>query len=326
MKNIKSLGEFGLIDIIRKRFCANVAIGNVTVAMGDDCFCFKYGNSKICITKDMLVEDVHFKMDWISPFNLGRKAAEVNISDIASMGDAKPKYIFVGLGCSGNVSVSFIEKFYSGIKKVCDKYGAVIAGGDTVKSDKLIISVTLVGECGKNIVCRSGAENGDLIGVTNFLGDSSAGLSLLMKYGAKYKFTKEQKYLVSRHNIPSARLTQANKIAKHITAMTDSSDGLYISADLIAKAGGKGANIYVERIPLSWQLKKNFDADRQKEFALYGGEDFELVFTVHASKARLLKKLVPSISYIGIINNSKKVKYFYNGKEEKIKYSGYKHF
>ncbi|MDR1195808.1 MAG: thiamine-phosphate kinase [Endomicrobium sp.] len=326
MKNIESLGEFGLINIIKKRFSANVSGKDIIFAAGDDCFCFKAGRSNICVTKDMLVEDVHFKKDWISAFDLGMKAVEVNVSDIASMGEVKPKYVFVGLACPGNVPVSYIKKLYEGMKKACCKYGAVIAGGDTVKSEKLVISVTVVGEGGKNIVGRNGAENGDFIGVTNTFGDSAAGLDLLTKYGAKYDFNKDQKYLISRHNLPQARLTQANKIAKHITAMTDASDGLYISVDLIAKAGEKGANIYIERIPLSEPLKRIFDARKRKEFALYGGEDFELVFTAPASKARLIKKLAPSVSYIGIINNSKKVKYFNNGKEEKTKYCGYKHF
>jgi thiamine-monophosphate kinase len=148
-----------------------------------------------------------------------------------------------------------------------------------------------------------------------------------MKFGAGHNFNKEQKFLISRHNRPQSRLAQANKIARHITAMTDASDGLYISVDLIAAESLKGANVYIERIPISAQLlKAEPDPLKRTKSALYGGEDFELVFTAHASKAAMLKKLVPSISYIGIINNTKKVRYFYNGREEKTKYSGYKHF
>jgi len=322
-----SLGEFGLIEIIKKQFSGTGKSKNIVAGFGDDCFCFKPGKSDICVTKDMLVEDVHFKKTLIGPFDLGCKAVEINVSDIASMGDAKPKYIFIGLGCPAGTSADFIKKLYSGMKKTCDKYGVIIAGGDTVKAGKLIISVTVIGECGKNIVKRSGAKNGDFIGVTNTFGDSAAGLALLTKFGAKHKFNKDQKFLISRHNIPKARLAEANKIAEYITSMTDASDGLYISVDLIAKASGKGANIYIERIPLSRQLKKiEPDFFKQTKSALYGGEDFELVFTVPASKARIVKQLVPAVSYIGIINNTKKVRYFYNGKEEKTKYSGFKHF
>lgn len=326
-KDMKTLGEFGFIDVIRKRFSGNIKDKNIITGIGDDCFCFKYGKSNICITKDMLVEDVHFKMKWVSPYVLGQKAVEVNVSDIAAMGDVNPKYVFIGLACPAGISTAFIKKFYDGVKKSCDKYGAVMAGGDTVNSDKLVISVTAVGEGGKNIISRNSAANGDFIGVTNTFGDSAAGLALLMKYGAEYKFSREQKYLISKHNLPQARIKEANKIAKYITAMTDASDGLYISVGLLAKESQKGANIYLERVPLSGQLVKAEPAPAKRtKFALYGGEDFELVFTVHASKARLVKKLVPSVSYIGIINNSQKVRYFNNGKEEKTKYSGYKHF
>lgn len=326
-KNIASLGEFGFIDIIKKHFTAAIKDKNITVPLGDDCFCFRSGGKVVCVTKDMLIEDVHFKKEWISPFVLGQKAIEINVSDIASMGDAKPKYVFIGLGCSSNTSVDFVNKLYKGMKKACDDCGAVIAGGDTVKSDKVAISITVVGECGKYTVKRGGAGNGDFIGVTNTFGDSAAGLALLMKYGAKHKFSRDQKYLISRHNLPKARLEEAGKIAKYITSMTDASDGLYISVDLLAKGSKKGANVYMDRIPLSKQLKRVFTGGKkQQELSLYGGEDFELVFTVHASKARIVKELVPSVSYIGMMNNSGKVKYFNNGKEEKTKYSGYKHF
>ncbi|MCL2145494.1 MAG: thiamine-phosphate kinase [Endomicrobia bacterium] len=323
---MKSLGEFGFVNMIRKRF-AGKSNDKIVAEIGDDCFCFQTGKSDICITKDMLIEDVHFKKAWISPSDLGRKAVEINVSDIASMGDAQPKYLFVGLGCPEDISSEYIKKLYCGIKKACDKYGIIIAGGDTVKSDKLIISATAVGECGKYIVKRSGAKNGDLIGVTNTFGDSAAGLELLTKFGAAYKFGKEQKFLISKHNCPQARLAEANAVARYVSSMTDASDGLYVSVDLIAKESGKGANIYIKRIPLSRQLKK-VEPEKSKRIksALYGGEDFELVFTVHASKAAMLKKLVPSVSYIGIINDTKKVKYFHNGKEEKTKYCGFKHF
>lgn len=322
-----SLGEFDFIELIKNKFAGIKNNKSVVTPIGDDCFCFKSGGKVLCITKDMLIEDVHFKKKWISAFELGQKAVEVNVSDIAAMGSAKPKYVFIGLGYPANTRTKFLKELYLGIKKACAGHGAVIAGGDTVKSDKIIISVTIVGECGKHIIKRSGAANGDFIGVTDTFGDSAAGLALLMKYGAGHKFSKEEKYLVSKHNLPKARLKEANKIAKYITSMTDASDGLYISAGLIAKESKKGANIYLERIPLSKQLKSVFaDQKKQKEFGLYGGEDFELVFTVRASNARIVKKLVPSVSYIGIINNSEKVKYFNNDKEERTKYHGYKHF
>jgi thiamine-monophosphate kinase len=331
MKNtdISSIGEFGLIDMIKNQFAATKDNKNIVAGIGDDSFCFKSGKNNICITKDMLVEDVHFKKDWTTPQGIGKKSIEVNVSDIAAMGNVKPEYAFIGLGLPPKTSEIFIKNLYKGFKKACDKYEMVIAGGNTVKADKITISITIVGiGIGKEkVIKRNGAGIGDLIGVTDTFGNAGAGLALLYKYGTKHKYNKYEYFLISKQNNPKARLKEAQKISKHLTSLTDVSDGLYISVDLLAKDSGKGAEIYMDKIPISSSLKKVFREDKkQLDLALFGAEDYELIFTVHHSKAKLLKKLVPHISYIGKIDSSKKVKYFYDGKEQKIKYSGYKHF
>ncbi|AKL97435.1 thiamine-phosphate kinase [Endomicrobium proavitum] len=324
-KTISSVGEFGFINIIKKKFALQRRNKQVSVPIGDDCFCFKSGGINLCVTKDMLVEDVHFKKEWTYPQELGAKAVEVNVSDAASMGGALPKYIFIGLGLPPETDFKYVEKIYQGIKNACAKYKILLAGGDSVKSDKIIISVTVIAVGGKNIVQRTGAKAGDLIGVTNTFGNAGAGVELLYKYAGKRKFNKEEKYLIKKQNSPQARLKEAGKIAKYLTSMTDASDGLYVSLDLIAAKAG--ANIALEKIPLSKELKNVFkDKQKQINLALFGAEDFELVFTVAKSKAAAVKKLVPTVSYIGEITDSKKVKYFYNGKEQKIKYAGFKHF
>ncbi|MCL2485581.1 MAG: thiamine-phosphate kinase [Endomicrobia bacterium] len=324
-KNIKilsSIGEFALLDIIKNNY-AKTGGKSVSAGIGDDCFCFKNGRKNICVTKDMLVEDVHFKTEWTTPYELGQKAVEVNVSDIASMGRVKPEYIFIGLGLPSGISVDFIKKLYSGIKKSCDKYGVLISGGDTVKSDKIIISVTLVGIGKQNIIRRTGAKSGDLIGVTNTFGDSGAGLDILYRRSADNKFSADEKYLIKRQSLPQARLKEAEKISKYLTSMTDASDGLYVSIGLLTKS----ADIFLDKIPLSKQLKRVVKNEkRQIDYALFGSEDFELVFTVSQSKAKFIKKLVPEISFIGKITNSGKVRYFYNDKEQKTAYRGYKHF
>ncbi|MDR3274841.1 MAG: thiamine-phosphate kinase [Endomicrobium sp.] len=327
IKNVASIGEFGLIDIIKTRFINLNNNDNIIAGIGDDSFCFKYGNKNICITKDMLIEDVHFKRHWISPQELGEKSIEVNVSDIGAMGNVRPRYALIGLGLPPKTSESFFTKLYKGFKKACDKYEMIIVGGDLVKADKIIISVMIVGVGEGKVTKRSGAEAGDLIGVTNTFGDAGAGLNLLYKYGAKHKYNKNELGLISKQNNPKARLKEAWKVAKYLTSLTDASDGLYISVDLLTKHSGKGAEIYMDKIPISSNLKKIFkENQKQLNFALFGSEDYELVFTVPNSKSVLLKKLVPHISYIGKIDASKKIKYFYNDKEQKIKYLGYKHF
>ncbi|MDR0956430.1 MAG: thiamine-phosphate kinase [Endomicrobium sp.] len=325
-KTISSIGEFGLINIIKKQF-SNSNSNNVIVGLGDDCFCFNPQKNNICITKDMLIEDIHFKKEWTTPQKLGEKAIEATISDIAAMGNVNPKYAFIGLGMPPTTSEIFVKNLSNGFKKACDRHNMTVAGGDTVKSDKIIISVTILGTSKHKLIKRSGAKPGDLIGVTNTFGDASAGLFLLRKYGIKHKYSKEELFLISKQNNPKARICESQKISNHLNSLTDASDGLYISIDLLTKESIKGANINMDKIPISSSLRKvHKEYKKALDFALFGGEDYELVFTVPEAKAKLLKKLVPKISYIGKINSSKKVKYFYNDKEQKIKYSGYKHF
>jgi thiamine-monophosphate kinase len=322
MKILKNIGEFGLIETIKKDFAGAAQNKNVTVGIGDDCFCFKAGTKNIAVTKDMLVQDVHFKKEWTTPSDLGKKAVEVNVSDIASMGAVRPKYIFIGLGAPPETPLSWIKRFYLGVKNACKEYGAALSGGDTVKSEKIVISVTVIGESFGKIIKRNGAKTGDLIGVTNVFGDAGAGVELLYKYGAAVRnFSKEEKYLIAKQNNPKARLKEAFIISKFASSMTDASDGLFISIGLLAK----GADVDIEKIPVSKQLQKVFQS-KLEELSLFGAEDYELVFTVPKNKAQKLKKLLPQISYIGKITNSNGVRYFKNGKEQKIAYSGFKHF
>jgi thiamine-monophosphate kinase len=327
IKTVSSLGEFGLINLIKKAFTNTTRDKNIIVDIGDDCFCFKSGKNYIYITKDMLIEGVHFKTNWTSPYDLGKKAIEVNISDLAAMGNVTPKYVFIGLGIPSCTSENFLKNLIKGIKKACNKYKILLSGGDTVKADKITISVTAMG-IGKDIpIKRTGAKIGDLIGVTNTFGDSGAGVYLLYKYGISHKYTKDEHILINAQNRPSAKLNEASKISKYLTSLTDASDGLFISLDLITKNCSKSANINIEKIPISKNLKAVFSNEKQiLDFALFGAEDYQLVFTLPESKEKIVKKLVPNITYIGKIIPGKKVKYSYNGKEQKIKYSGFKHF
>jgi len=315
-KTIADIGEFGFIDILRRRF----------KGIGDDCFCFKSGKEIICVTKDLLVENSHFKTAWTSAYELGKKAIEVNVSDIASMGDVSPKYAFIGLGLPAKTSLKFLNELYNGFTDAGKKYGMVIAGGDTVKSEKIIISVTVIGISRvKKVITRTGAKKGDLIGVTNYFGDAGAGVSLLYKYGAKHKFTSDEKYLISKQNNPEARVKEAKIVSKYVSSMTDASDGLAKSVELISQK--KGVDIYLDKIQVSKELRKVFKSnDEQIKLALFGMEDFELVFSTSPKYADKIKKLLPSVTFIGKITNSKKMRYFDNGKEKKIKQAGYKHF
>ena len=143
MKTIESIGEFGIIEIVKNRI-SNKKSKNILVGNGDDAFCFESKSERIVITKDLLIEDVHFKRAWISPYDLARKAVEINVSDLAAMGDVEPKFIFVGLGIAPKTPVYFINEFSKGLKSVCEKYRIVVGGGDTVRSEKIFISITAI--------------------------------------------------------------------------------------------------------------------------------------------------------------------------------------
>jgi thiamine-monophosphate kinase len=326
IKSISSIGEFELIELIKNKF-GNRQNKNIIAEIGDDSFCFKSGKDYICVTKDLLIEDVHFKKDWICSRQLGKKAIEVNVSDIAAMGNVNPKYVFIGLAINPETPYDFVCDLYKGFKESCSKYKMTIAGGDTVKSDKIMISITVIGYGKEKIVKRNGARNNNLIGVTSTFGDAGAGIKLLHKYGMNHKYNNFERFLIFKHNEPQARLKESQKISKYINSLTDASDGLYTSIELLVKSSGKGADIYIEKIPISQNLRKVFKNNKtQTNLALFGAEDYELVFTVPKEKSQKLKKIVPSISYIGKINSSKKIKYFNNGKEQAIKYAGFKHF
>ena len=325
-KTIENLGEFGLIDFIKKYNTKPKKHHNTVLDIGDDCFVFNpHTKSKYIVTTDILIENIHFKRQWATAKQIGQKAIEVNVSDIASMGNATPLYAFVSLGIPKNTSLKFVTELFKSIKSTCDKYGIHLSGGDTVGAKDVTISVTLIGICYGKPVSRTGAKNGDLIFVTGTFGDSFAGLEILSKN--KKSLTVYEKNLIKKHLVPQARLKEATLISKNIniTSMTDSSDGLFKSIELLTEK--KGAVINVELIPLSPNLIKytNKDYNKLYNYALFGGEEFELVFTINKKDKTKLEKLLPNATCIGQINNNK-VTYLQNGKTRKVKYNGYKHF
>ena len=325
-KTIEKLGEFGLIEFIKKHNTKPKKHHNICLDIGDDCFCFdSHKNSKYVVTTDILIENIHFKRNWATAEQIGQKAIEVNVSDIASMGNSKPLYAFISLGIPKNTPINFVKDLFSSIKNTCNKYKIHLSGGDTVCAKDITISVTLIGICYDKPIPRTGAKNGDLIFVTGTFGDSLAGLEILSNN--KKNLTVYEKNLIKKHLVPLARLKEANLISQNInvTSMTDSSDGLFKSVELLTE--NKGAVINMEKIPLSKNLIKytNKDYNKLYNYALFGGEEFELVFTVNKKDKTKLEKILPSATCIGYINNSK-VTYLENGKTKEIKYNGYKHF
>jgi len=314
MIKIKDIGEFGLIDrITRKPKNKN----NVLVGIGDDAAVVKPGKHLQVLTTDCLVEGDHFTREWFTPLQIGMKAIEINVSDIAAMG-AIPSYALVSLGFPGDLDVEFVDEMYSGMWKVCDKYNIGIIGGNMTHSTQIFISITLLGEVEKkNLVLRSGAEIGDFIFVSGYLGNGRAGLRLFQENIEGFDGVKK------RYLEPKARLDFALKNASSVNSMIDVSDGLAGDIKHICEQSGCGAVIYKDKIPITDEVKEIAEilGEDGYDYALYGGEDFELLYTVSPDKVSKIDGYL-----VGEITKDKKIKLFLNGKEQQIMDYSYDHF
>lgn len=290
---LAGLGEFGLIDRLQNGLAVR---GGVRVGIGDDAAVLE---SLACpvVTADALVEGIHFRRDWMSARQLGRRAMAVNLSDLAAMA-AWPRAAFVALCLPKEVSVEWVQELYAGLEMLADQYQFTVAGGDTVRSPhSVMLSITLVGEACRpeeGPWLRSGAKAGDLIYVTGTLGDSAAGLHhLLFPEGACEPGVAgaDTGYLLERHLTPEPRLhtmramLAADPVA--VTAAMDLSDGLAGDARHLAQRSGVQLLVQAEDVPLSAQAQRYAAATGQDalDWALSGGEDFELLVTVDAQRA-----------------------------------------
>lgn len=311
---LSQLGEFGLIDLLAKKI--GKPSKRVVVGIGDDTAVLE---SRVAgresqvyhlATTDTLIENIHFKLKTISFFDLGYKALAINISDIAAMG-GWPTYALVTIGANKNLSLSKIEELYRGIRKVAKRYKIEIIGGDTVQSPKeLIVSITLLGEVEREcLLTRAKAKVGDAILVTGNFGGPAAN-----------KFVLPPSSFVLR--LKEARIIAKSKKA---TSMIDSSDGLVRSVMEISKASKVGARIWLDAVPIA----KGVTLDQ----ALYGGEEYELIFTTPRSKAIELmdliqKKTGTKVSIVGeIVAKRRGVRLVdIHGKVFSPRSGGYEHF
>ncbi|MBP2625765.1 MAG: thiamine-monophosphate kinase [Firmicutes bacterium] len=289
---LEQLGEFALIDLI-KRDTINKA-DSVMIGIGDDAAVLKSTPGRLqLVTTDMLVEKVHFDLSTSSAWQLGYKAIGVNLSDIAAMGGV-PNHVVISIALPKHLPVDFVVSLYDGMKEICREFGVNIVGGDTVSSPHgLIINVTVLGEVeADKLQRRSGARVGELVVVTGTLGDSGCGLDLLMQGDWQiYSFASS---LVSRHLVPKPQVLQGQMLATlGSTSMNDISDGLASEVNEIAHASNVGMRIYSSLIPLSPELQEAalLFGKTAVHYALYGGEDYQLVFTIAPEKFKVLAQV-----------------------------------
>ena len=288
---IAKLGEFGLID----KLTSDISIKNEStkLGVGDDCAVMDYNNSRVLVSTDLLMEDVHFDLTYVPLKHLGYKAAVVNFSDIYAM-NGTPQQIVVALGVSKRFTVEHLEELYSGIKLACDIYGVDLVGGDTTSSRSgLTISITCIGNAtNEEIVYRSGAKETDLICVSGDLGAAYMGLQLLEREKLASVGIEDfqpqfqgKEYLIERQLKPEARkdlIAELKNKSIHPTSMIDISDGLSSELLHICKASGVGCRIYEDKIPIDYQTAIMAEELNMNlvTAALNGGEDYELLFTI----------------------------------------------
>ncbi len=312
---IKSIGgEFGLIQLIRKEPKRR----SVLVGIGDDAAVVKPGNRLLVLTTDLLVEGDHFRLDWSTPRQVGIKAMECNVSDVAAM-NARPLYALVSVCLKRDASVEFVRELYAGINSVARKYEVDIIGGDFTHGEKAVVNVAVVGEAESNLCLRKNARPGDAIFVSGNLGASAAGLALLLKKARGFQRIK------IKHLEPRAKLGKALRIGKIANAMEDVSDGLASEVRNICFESKCGAEIFAEKVPVAADVKRAGKklGKSALDWAFFGGEDFELVFTVPPNKVRKARRLGKEV---GRIVAGKKIFLVEKGKKRELKKVGYDHF
>ncbi len=290
---ISDLGEFKLIDLITEGI--EIQQETTQYGVGDDAAVLQFnGNEQVLVSTDLLVEGVHFHLDYVPLRHLGYKAVMVNLSDIAAM-NAQPTQITVSLAISNRFSFEAIQELYEGIKLACKKHKIDLIGGDTTSSTSgLIISITVLGKAlPEKIVKRNGARENDLIVTTGDLGSAYAGLLLLERERKVFEKTPEVQpdfsgfeYLIERQLKPEARLDIVSKLHDlNIipTSMIDISDGLGSEILHICHQSKVGCHIYESKIPIDIvtnQVAEDFRI-HPITFALNGGEDYQLLFTIN---------------------------------------------
>lgn len=336
MKDVGGIGEFELIRLLTNGL---VYDERTIVGVGDDCAVYEISKDRyILATCDMLIEDVHFSRKTASPFLIGCKAVASSLSDVAAMG-GRPLFALASVGLPANIPPEFVQDVYIGIRSICTDFQVSLVGGDTVRSpDKVIIDISMIGEPPPNgkYVLRSGAKSGDIIAVTGTLGDSAAGLQLLSGKLSENDVERRSQ-LIEAHLAPEPRLREGLFLNEHfeLHSMIDISDGLAGDLGHICEMSKVGARIRAEKIPVSMTLNdvcRDAGLDPPK-YALSGGEDYELLFTLTPEEFVRLKDRWPDefdipLTHIGEIDASIEGIHVISpdGKERPLDVHSFEHF
>ena len=247
---------------------------------GDDAAVVSTPDGQVVATTDLLVDGRHFRRDWSTPYDVGRKAAAQNLADVAAMG-AVPTALLVGLAAPADLAAFWAERFADGLRDECDLVGAGVVGGDVVRSDALIVAVTALGDLeGRTPVTRAGAKPGDVIAFVGRLGWAAAGLATLSRG------FRSPRAVVDAHRRPEPQYAQGPIAATSgATSMIDVSDGLVADLGHVARASEVCIELRSAAMPVAAELSRVGDALAvdPMTWVLGGGDDHAFVATFPSS-------------------------------------------
>lgn len=295
---VQDIGEQGLLKRVQAFCPSGIASLHGYVPVGDDAAVLPTEPGKsIVITSDVLVDGVHFSDRTTPPESAGWRAIAANLSDLAAMG-ASPLGITVGLGLPKTTPVEWVERLYQGMSDCLAQYGGAIVGGDLCRSPIITLAITAIGQVDPNrVIARSTAQPGDAIFVTGFHGSSRAGLEMLLNND----LAPERASLIRAHQYPIPRFDLPS-ISTRVSGM-DSSDGLADAVLQICRMSGVGAIVDRALIPIDPALKQWVSTEQAIDWALYGGEDFELVLCLPFDQAQQWTKQMEGSAIVGEITS-----------------------
>ena len=275
-----SESEAGLIAQLRDLFHTSFQTG-VEIGIGDDAAVVLASNKKLVATVDMAVEDIHFKREWSTPFQIGAKLTTANLADIFAMG-ATPKYLLVAAAITEVNNSQMVSELAKGIRSVADKFEVAVIGGDLSRAEKMSLSITALGEISEKSITRSGAKVGDIVYVSALPGLSAAGLAILTRG------LDRPRYVVEAHLNP--KLSAPNKLIQVATSMCDISDGLFTDASHIASASTVRINLSKNKLISGSDFKDLAElavelGEQVFDWILTGGEDHFFLATVDPKNA-----------------------------------------
>lgn len=323
---LEDVGEKALLEMAQE-ICEERP--PVRVGIGDDGAAIEFEGELLVTTTDMLVGGVHFTSD-VSPEQIGKKAVVVNLSDLAAMG-ARPLGLVYSLGVPGKMEVDFISDLLRAMNSSVRAHDTYLVGGDLNEAKEVIISGTAFGGVSEDeLLLRSGASPGDLIGVTGNLGDSSAATEALLEGLSLEEWVSLEEAL---HN-PVARVAEGRVLSEdgRVTSAVDITDGLAANLWQISEMSGMELVVDAEKIPVD-EAVIEFAEERNEnpeKFFFYGGEDFELLFTTPSEAwedlDERIRELGTKITKIGEVREGKGVLISREGVLEELPNRGYEHF